>query len=340
MAREWGGATSVGLPTPDRKEVAGLAASGAHRRAHWRRKVAPYVFISPFFVLFLAFSAFPLLFSLYLSFHSWNGIGAMKFVGLKNYTYLLTDDIFWKAVRNTIVLMFESAVPQHILALFFAFILNLGLVKFKNFFKAALFLPYLTAAIAISLLFRTLFSYRMGLLNYALEWVTRFVPFKALLDLLRIGLPINWLGKAAWLKPSISMLIIWQWTGWNTILYLAGLQAIDSEYYDAARVDGANWWQVFFHVTLPMLRPMIVFAVTLSIIGSMQLFTEPLILTDQNGGASMAGYTVAMNLYQVAFSWTYFGSAAAISWVLFLMIFAFSLINLRLLGQGRGEESL
>lgn len=328
------------LPVSLKKEVAVLTAQGAYRRVRWRQKAAPYVFISPFFILFLVFSAFPLFFSLYLSFHSWNGIGPMEYVGLKNYTYLLTDDIFWKAVGNTIVLMFESALPQHILALFFAFILNAGLVKFKNFFKASLFLPYLTASIAVSLLFRALFSYRMGLLNYALAPISQFAPLKALLDALHVTLPINWLGKAAYVKPSISILIIWQWTGWNTILYLAGLQAIDTEYYDAARVDGANWRQIFFHITLPLLRPMILFAVTLSIIGSMQLFTEPLILTDMNGGSSMAGYTVAMNLYQVAFDWTYFGSAAAISWVLFIMIFVFSLINLRFFRQGREEEAV
>ena len=312
--------------------------STSYKWLRWRQKAAPYVFTSPFFISFLVFSAFPLLFSLYLSFHSWNGVGAMKYVGLKNYTYLLTDDSFWLAVKNTVILMFMSAVPQHILAIFFAFILNAGFVKLKEFFKGTLFLPYLTASIVISLLFRCLFSYKMGLLNYALEYVYGLAPIKALFKLLRIDFPIDWLGKATYVKPAVSLLIIWQWTGWNTILYLAGLQSISHEYYEAARVDGANWRQIFFRITLPLLRPMIMYAVTLSIIGSMQLFTEPLILTDMNGGANMAAYTVAMNLYQVAFDWTYFGSAAAISYALFPMIFVFSLINLRLFKQGREEE--
>lgn len=312
----------------------------AVRSAMWRQKAAPYVFISPFFILFLVFSAFPLLFSLYLGFHSWDGVGPMEWAGIKNFTYLLTDDVFWRAVRNTVVLMFQSAVPQHVFALAFAFILNGGFVRCKDFFKASLFLPYLTSAIAVSLLFKAMFSYRMGLINYGLEALCQWGPAKTLLRMASLLPPVNWLGKAMYVKPAISTLIVWQWTGWNTILYLAGLQAINTEYYDAARVDGATWPQVFFRITLPLLRPMILFAATLSIIGSMQLFTEPMILTTKTGGTTMAGYTVAMNLYQVAFDWRYFGSAAAISWVLFMMIFAFSLVNFRLMRGDREEGGL
>ncbi|HAI86797.1 MAG TPA: cytochrome C biogenesis protein [Firmicutes bacterium] len=308
------------------------------RRSYsWRMKAAPYVFISPFFILFLIFSAFPLVFSLHLSLQEWNGLGPMKWAGFKNYAYLMRDPVFWKAVWNTVVLMFQSAVPQHVLALTFAFILNSRFVRGAEFFKAALFLPYLTSSIAIALLFKAVFSMRMGLLNFALEHIEAIPLMGAILKLIGLSPPVNWLGKACYVKTAISALLIWQWTGWNAILYLAGLQAINPDYYDAARVDGATWPQVFFRITLPLLRPMILFAATLSIIGSMQLFTEPLIMTDMNGGPGMSGYTIAMNLYQVAFDWMYFGSGAAISWVLFIMIFIFSWVNTTIL-RGDAEE--
>jgi multiple sugar transport system permease protein len=155
-------------------------------------------------------------------------------------------------------------------------------------------------------------------------------------------LPINWLGRAIYIKPSITLVVIWHWFGWNTILYLAGLQTIPKELYEAAKVDGASAWHEFWHISLPLLRPIIFFAVTMTIIGNMQLFDEPFILTGGTGGIGRAGMTVAIYLYRTAFEWTQMGVAAAMSWLLFLFIGIFSVLNYLLLGRTalsrRGEK--
>lgn len=303
------------------------------------RRKAPYLFISPFFAFFLVFGAFPIFFALYLSFHDWNGIATspMVFVGWENYWYTLTDPLFWQALKNTLLLTVESSVPQHLLGLFFAFIINLGFVKFKNFFKATLFLPYITSTVAVSMVFAILFGYPYGFLNYLLVSLNKLPFFQTVFNWWRLDPPLKWLGTTSLMLPSVSTQIIWRWTGWNTILYLAGLQTIPQELYEAARVDGAKWYQVFFKITLPSLKPVLQFAITMSVIGGLQIFNEPFIMFGKNGGTGRGGYTLAMYLYQTGFEWSYFGSAAAISYLVFVLIFVFSFISRRLL---RSEEGV
>lgn len=310
-----------------------------------QRRCAPYIFISPFYILFLIFGLFPIVLSFYLSFNSWRlvgGLDTMKWVGLENYRFLISDPWFWQSLWNTFVLLIISGLPQHVIALPLAFILNSRLPRrLKEFFSASYFFPYITSTVAISLIFSTIFGMRYGILNQLLDLLANSYVTSWAFGWLNASLPINWLGRAAYIKPAVAIVVIWHWFGWNTILYLAGLQTIPNDLYEAARVDGASFWHEFWHISLPLLKPMIFFAVTMTIIGNMQLFDEPFILTGGTGGTGRAGMTVAIYLYRTAFNWTRMGLAAAMSWLLFLVIMIFTLINYRYLGRGalmrRGE---
>lgn len=305
-----------------------------YRWDRFTRKYAPYLFISPFYVLFLVFGTFPILFSLYLSFHMWDGIGPMKFVGLENYWFLLTDPWFWQSLWNTIFLGIISSIPQHLLALGLAFILNSGMVRFKEFFRTSFFLPYITSTVAIAIVFSVIFGRHFGALNWLLGSVANTGWFQWILSLFDLEFPINWLGSSKLIKPSIAILVIWKWTGWNMILYLAGLQAIPNELYEAARVDGATAWKTFTRITLPLLRPMMMFAVTMSVIGSMQIFDEPMMLVGQSGGTDQAGLTTVLYMYRTGFEWMQMGTAAAMSYLLFFVIMFFSFLNLKVFRRG------
>jgi len=291
-----------------------------------RRNIWPYVFISPFFILYAIFGLFPNLFALLLSFETWDGISPQKWVGLQNYTRLMQDDIWWKAVFNTIWLMIGTMVPQLFFAFLLAFILNSGYIRFKDAFRTAFFTPVIASSVAMAIVFSALFGTKYGILNFFIT---------------SVGLPaVDWLGAANWIKPAIALLVIWRWTGYNAVIYLAGLQSIPSDLYEAARVDGAKQRDIFWHITLPLMRPVITFTVILSIIGSLQLFEEPLLLTQGGGGSSTApggtdraGLTTLMYIYNASFQYVKFGYGSAMSFALFLLIFAFSFLYNRFLGR-------
>jgi multiple sugar transport system permease protein len=287
------------------------------RRRLGFRDVAPYVFISPFFVLFCVFGLFPLLFSIYLSFHRWDpsaGLAAMQWVGWDNYRYVvMDDDWFAKSLYNTVWMALVSGVPQHAVALPLAFFLHTAFGKWRNTVVGIWFLPFITSTVAISLVFSSLFSRDFGVVNAVL------------------GQPIDW-GQPQYTKWMISFVVWWRYVGWNTVLYLSAMQTIPRDLYEAATMDGARPWQQFRHVTLPLLRPMIFFAVTLTIIGNLQLFEEPFILTGGTGGIDQAGKTAAMHMYATAFVDSDFGTASSIAWLLFMLIAATTWLNNRLLG--------
>ncbi|ACL69186.1 carbohydrate ABC transporter permease [Halothermothrix orenii] len=294
------------------------------------KKVAPYVFISPFYILFFIFGAFPILYSFFLSFHIWDGISPKEFVGLENYLFVLTDPWFWQSVWNTLVIFVLTTIPQHVIALFLAFILNSKLVKFKALFRSSYFLPYITSSVAVAMIFGMLYGEHYGILNAILKYVANFPPIGALFESIGLNLPVRWLGEAAWIKPSIALLVTWQFTGWNLIIYYAGLKNIPHNLYEAARVDGANMRQIFFKITLPMLRPVIFFGITLSIIGNLQLFEQPFILTGGTGGTGRAGLTTALYLYRTGFNWNMFGTGSAMAYILCIFIIILSLINMKI----------
>ncbi|MBA2362259.1 MAG: sugar ABC transporter permease [Chloroflexia bacterium] len=307
-----------------------LESGGSRRRRgtmyEMRRNVWAYAFIAPFFLLFAIFGLFPYLYAFYLSFVTWDGIGgpaSQQWVGLENYQQLARDDVFRKSLYNSIWLFVVTSLNL-VIALLLAFILNSGLVRFKEFYRAAFFAPIVASSVAIAIIFSTLFGERYGALNY----VTGLVGIA----------PVDWLGSAAWIKPAIALVVIWRYFGWNTIIYLAGLQSINTDLYEAARVDGAGWRQIFFRITMPLMRPVITFTVILSIIGALQLFEEPLLLaggtaSTSPGGTDRAGLTVLVYMYSQAFQYLEFGYAAAMSVALFVIIVVFSFLYYRFLGQ-------
>lgn len=280
---------------------------------------APYVFISPFLILFIVFGLFPLLFSLTLAFVTWEptrGLAAMKFVGFENFTFALTDEWFWKSLKNTGWLALASGVPQHLVAIPLAYFIHSSFKRLRDGVVGAYFLPYITSTVAIAIMFSSLFSTDFGLINVGLE-ALRQVP--GLGWLLPEG-RIDWLGKPDNIKPAVSLIVFWRYVGFNVVLYLAALQTIPKDLYEAASMDGAGRLQQFWFITLPSLRPMIYFGVTLSVIGGLQLFEEPFILTGGRGGSDQAGMTSAMYLYRTAFDFNDFGTASAMSWLLFVVV--------------------
>jgi len=280
---------------------------------------APYVLLSPFVLLFVVFGLFPLAFSFYLAFQSWEptaGVSAMKFVGLDNFAFALTDEWFWKSLKNTAWLAVASGVPQHVVAIPLAYFIHTSFKRSRNSVIGAYFLPYITSTVAIAMMFSTLFSTDYGLINLSLQ-ALHGVPGLASLTPAE---PTDWLGRAENIKPAIALVVFWRYVGFNTVLYLAALQTIPGDIYEAATMDGAGRWQQFWHITLPSLQPMIYFGVTLSMIGGLQLFEEPFILTGGRGGTDQTGMTTAMYMYRTAFEFNDFGGASALSWLLFVFV--------------------
>ena len=282
-------------------------------------EAAPYVFLSPFVVLFAVFGVFPLVFSLYLAFQSWeptSGLGAMQFVGLDNYAFALQDEWFWKSLKNTAWLALASGVPQHLVAIPLACFIDSSFKRLRNGVVGAYFMPYITSTVAIAILFSSLFSTDYGLINVFLKALAA-VP---VLGWLVPAGAIDWLGDPDHIKPAIALVVFWRYVGFNVVLYLAALQTIPADLYEAARMDGAGRLQRFFFITLPSLKPMIFFGVTLSVIGGLQLFEEPFILTGGRGGSDQSGMTTAIYLYRMAFDFNDFGAASAMSWLLFFVV--------------------
>ena len=281
--------------------------------------LAPYVLLSPFLVLFAVFGVFPLLFSLYLAFQTWeptSGLGAMQFVGIDNFVFSLQDDWFWKSLKNTAWLALASGVPQHLVAIPLAYFIHSSFKRLRNGVVGAYFMPYITSTVAIAILFSSLFSTDFGLINVGLQALSK-VP---VLGWLVPAEAIDWLNDPDRIKPAVAVIVFWRYVGFNVVLYLAALQTIPKDIYEAATMDGAGRLQQFFFITLPSLKPMIFFGVTLSVIGGLQLFEEPFILTGGRGGSDQSGMTTAIYLYRMAFDFNDFGAASAMSWLLFILV--------------------
>jgi len=294
-------------------------------------KVSPYVYVGSFFVIFVAFGLFPLGYTAYVSLTDRNLLDpSTQFVGLQNYTELLHDSYFWNAVANTLGIWVVSTVPQLLLALGLAHLLNTKLHA-RTLFRMAVVLPQVTSLVAVALIFTQLFSRDYGLVNYGL-------------DQIGVG-PVDWeAGRvSSWI--ALSAMVTWRWTGYNALIYLAAMQGIPDELYEAAAIDGARPFRRFVHVTIPMLRPTIIFTVIVSTIGGLQLFTEPYLFqpikNSATGGSGRQYQTVAMYLYEKAFGSAQFkfGYASAIAWCLFLLIVVVSLVNFLVVRRIRSAES-
>ncbi|MFI6144914.1 carbohydrate ABC transporter permease [Streptomyces sp. NPDC051109] len=280
----------------------------APRRRARPAPLSPYAFLAPFFTLFAAFGIFPLLYTAYVSLYraELQTPGELEWRGLGNYTALFTDPFFWTALRNTFTIGVLSTVPQLLTALVLAHLLNYRL-RGRTFFRTALLLPYATSVAAASLIFAQLFGHDFGLVN-------------RLLDLMGIH-PVDWQNGTAASQIAVSSIVVWRWTGYNALIYLAGMQTIPAELYEAAEVDGASRRRQFLHVTLPGLRPTIVFTSVVSTIGATQLFGEPLLFEGSvSGGISHQYQTLGLYMYEQGWGFFHLGRAAAIAWVMFLLI--------------------
>lgn len=289
-----------------------------------KSRFAPYLFLSPFFILFGIFGLFPLLFALFLAFQSWDpiqGIDSMRYVGFGNFVFTLGDPWFWKSLGNTIWLALVSGIPQHLVAVPLACFIHQRFKHLRNAVTGIYFLPYITSTVAIAIMFSALLSTDYGALNVLLHYLSEVPVLAYLLPIQNI----DWLGRPENIKPAIALVVFWRFVGFNTVLYLAALQTIPAELYEAAMMDGASPRQQFWKITLPSLKPVMFFSITLSVIGGLQLFEEPFILTGGKGGADQAGMTTAMYMYKTAFEFNDFGIASAISWLLFAVVMVMTL---------------
>lgn len=286
-------------------------------------KISAYLYISPFFIIFAIIGLYPAVFSLYLAFQKWNGLGAMEFVGLHNFKVVLFDPIFWKAVYNTLIMALMGTAPQIVIGIILAFILNQAYLKFKNTFRALIFMPYITSMVAVALVFGVFFSNNdTAMANYILQL---------------FGMdPIAWKTNEWGAKIAISSMVFWRWVGYNTIIYLAGLQSIPESLYEAARIDGANVFQQLRYLTVPLLKPFIILTVFISTVGALQLFTEPTVFLGSQAFSRTEAMTIVMYLYRDAFNLQSFGTGSATAVILIIIIIIISAFNTYLTsGAGR-----
>ncbi|SFF89615.1 cellobiose transport system permease protein [Actinacidiphila alni] len=296
-------------------------APGAHRPrekllSRLDRGGSPYLFIAPFFLLFAVFGLYPLGYTAWVSLHDWTISGKGDYVGLANYRQLFGDPDFWNALGNTLGMLVVATVPQLVLALIVASLLNQQL-RAMTFLRLGILLPIVTSVAAVGIVFSQIFDRDAGMAN-------------GLLGLVGVH-PVDWRADkwSSWL--AISTMVDWRWTGYNSLIYLAAMQAIPRELYEAAAVDGAGRIRQLRSITVPMIRPAVIFTVISSTIAGMQLFTEPLIFgqgPDAISGGSLRQFqTVSMFMFEKAFRNFDYGYGSAVAWMIFLVIMLLTAIN-------------
>lgn len=280
-------------------------------------KWSPYLYIAPFFVVFGVVGLFPLLWTGYLSLFDRELLDAEgTFIGLGNYTELLRDSQFWNALVNTISIFVLSTGPQIVVAVGVAALLNTRL-RMPTGWRVGVLLPYVVSLVAVGLIFSNLFGTQYGMINNLLELV---------------GLDrIDWQSNRFASHLAIATMVNWRWTGYNALIVLAAMKAIPKEIHEAAMIDGARAMRRFFSITMPLLRPTLIFVVVTSTIGGLQIFTEPKLFDampgSNNGGPSYQFQTITLYMYQTAFETQQLGYASAIAWVLFLVIIIVAVAN-------------
>ncbi|MBQ6458661.1 MAG: sugar ABC transporter permease [Exiguobacterium sp.] len=286
-----------------------------------------YLFIAPFWVVFLTFSIYPVLLTLYYSFTNYTGSSGEEVVGFANYTRLLTDTYFIGAFFNTIKIWGINFVLQIGLALLLALIFSDLRLKLKglSFFRSFFYLPNLITISSVALLFGILLDWQHGSLNMVL---------------MKIGLisdPINWLAEPVTAQLSVSLILTWMWFGHSFIIVMAGVSGISTDYFEAAHIDGANRWQMFTKVTLPLLKPILLYIMITSLIGGLQLFDLPMLITDGIGSPDGSLNTMVLYLYNQAFKYNNYGYASAVAYGLFLITLIFSAVVFK--GMFRKERA-
>jgi multiple sugar transport system permease protein/lactose/L-arabinose transport system permease protein len=300
----------------------------------------PYVFLLPFFVLFTVFLAFPILYTVYLSFFQFEGVGGavlftvpglgmeitsianLRFVGLSNYARLLGDGQFHQSLYNTVFILLVQVPLMIGVALSLAVALNASFVKFRGLFRTTLALPVSANLVAYATVF-VLLMQQHGLVNYAL-------------GLVGIG-PIPWFQSDFWSRMTVVGAVTWRWTGYNMIILLAGLQNVPQQLYEAAEIDGATRLEKFRYVTLPQLKPVLLFVTVTSTIGTFKLFSEPLIVSEA-GASADATRTIVQYIYEMAFVQFQLGYASALTWVLIAVVSTLSIVQIKAVGGG-GDDA-
>ena len=284
---------------------------------------AAWLFLTPALGLISLFFFLPVAASFLLSFTDFDiyaiaDLANARLVGLRNYTRLIESPIFWIALKNTFYFVLVGGPLTVAVSLGAALLVNARLVRFKGFFRTLYFAPFITTLVAVAIVWRYLYHREYGLINYALG---------------AVGIdPVDWLGDPHWAMPAIILLAVWKNFGYSMLIFIAGLQAIPRELYEAADLDGAGPWRQFRHVTLPMLGPTLLFVGLITMIGFFQLFAEPYVMTQ--GGPLQSTTSMVLLMYEEGFRWWRMGYAAAVAFVLFLVILAFMLVQRRLQREG------
>jgi ABC-type sugar transport system permease subunit len=291
-------------------------------------RYAPYFFVAPFLVLFCVFMVYPLGRSIVMSLYSYSGSHTTRFVGLGHYQFFLKDVLLWVAVGNTLVYAIVCVSLQIPLSLGLALLMNNPKLRFRNLFRFAFFAPYLVGTVFVSVIFVLLLAQRHGLIPRALGALNP------------AWLEISWLGDPIRARLAIVLASLWLSVGWGMVFFLAALQGVDRELYDAAAVDGAGAWSRFWNVTLPGIRPVLIFLVVTCTIGVLQMFELPYVIFLQHGspaGPGWAGLTIVMYLYQQGFDLGDIGAACAVGWFLVALILGVAVVQIRVTRATREE---
>jgi multiple sugar transport system permease protein len=294
-------------------------APGRVRATPWERGHVAWLFLAPALLLITIFFFLPVAAALLLSFTDFDiyAVGNLenaRFVLLRNYADLLRNPLFWTALKNTFYFVLVGGPLSVAVSLGAALLVDAKAARFKPFFRAVYFAPVVTTLVAVAVVWRYIYHPRYGLLNYGLE---------------RLGIgAVDWLGDPTWAMPAIIVLAVWKNFGYNMIIFIAGLQSIPEELYEAAHIDGAGGLRRFWHITVPALGPTFLFVGVITMIGYFQLFAEPYVMTQ--GGPLKSTLSVVLLMYEEGFRWWRMGYAAAIAFVLFLIILAGTLLQLRL----------
>ena len=286
-------------------------------RLRRRETSAAYGFLLPNLIGFVVFTFLPVLAALVISFTDWDLLTPPAWAGLDNYRQLVVDPLFRQVLRNTALYVLGTVPLQMALALAVALALNQR-IPGQLFFRTAYFMPVVASTVAVALVWRWIFNYDFGLLN-------------SFLYMIGIQDPPNWLGSTRWALVSVIIMSVWQQVGYSMVLFLAGLQGVPQQLYEAAKIDGAGPWARFFFITLPMLSATTFFVLVIGVINSFQVFDQAFIMTQ--GGPANATNTIVYNIYQNAFQFFKMGYASAMAWVLFAIIFVVTLIQFRLQGR-------
>jgi ABC-type sugar transport system permease subunit len=286
------------------------------------RNKTPYLYIAPFFISFAIFGLYPLLFSVQLSFSDYRIGRGGNWVGLLNFQRVLADPLFWTSLKNVIILWLGTLPIQLVLGFSIAWLLNSVTARLKGFMSGAFYLPVVTNLVAIALVFRLMFDDQYGIINH-------FLSFFGIA-------PIAWMNSSSAAPLTTIILIIWKGLGWYVVYILAALQSVEKVYYEAAKIDGATTLQTIWYVTLPAIRPIFLFLVTLGTIAGLQIFTEPAVLFSGSstvGGPESSVLTPTMYIYTQGFSYLKFGNASAMAVILGLIIIGLSALQFRFFGS-------